>query len=162
MQCNAQAGREDHKQVAGVFTRDIFQTFSGGAHDRYLSESLYEHISFQAWGYFAGGGRNRAYRFVVFRAELFCRYTSGRANCAGNADTGAGKGMAGRIFFGKRTGLYTDAASDGIAVSAGSVEAFAADSLWSDDDLWRDRKTAGKAAEPASYVCAGGRRCGGT
>jgi len=92
----------------------------------------------------------------------FFRYTSGRANCAGNADTGAGKGMAGRIFFGKRTGLYTDAASDGIAVSAGSVEAFAADSLWSDDDLWRDRKTAGKAAEPASYVCAGGRRCGGT
>ena len=39
---------------------------------------------------------------------------------------------------------------------------FAADSLWPDDDLWRDRKTAGKAAEPASYVCAGGRRCGGT
>ena len=34
--------------------------------------------------------------------------------------------------------------------------------LLSDDDLWRDRKTAGKAAEPASYVCAGGRRCGGT
>ena len=32
--------------------------------------------------------------------------------CAGNADTDAGKGMAGRIFFGKRTGLYTDAASD--------------------------------------------------
>ena len=70
--------------------------------------------------------------------------------------------MAGLIFFGKRTGLYTDAASDRIAVSAGSVEAFAADSLWPDDDLWRDRKTAGKAAEPASYVCAGGRRCGGT
>ena len=65
-------------------------------------------------------------------------------------------------FSGKRTGLYTDAASDRIAVSAGSVEAFAADSLWPDDDLWRDRKTAGKAAEPASYVCAGGRRCGGT
>ena len=63
MQCNAQAGREDHKQVAGVFTRDIFQTFLGCDHDRYLSESLYEHISFQAWGYFAGGGRNRAYRF---------------------------------------------------------------------------------------------------
>jgi hypothetical protein len=63
-------------------------------------------------------------------------------------------------FSGKE--LYTDAASDRIAVSAGSVEAFAADSLWPDDDLWRDRKTAGKAAEPASYVCAGGRRCGGT
>ena len=34
--------------------------------------------------------------------------------------------------------------------------------LWSDDDLRRNRKTDGKAAEPASYVCAGGRRCGGT
>ena len=51
MQCNAQAGREDHKQVAGVFTRDIFQTFLGCDHDRYLSESLYDHISFQTWGY---------------------------------------------------------------------------------------------------------------
>ena len=49
-----------------------------------------------------------------------------------------------------------------IAVSAGSVEAFAADSLWSDDDLRRNRKTDGKAAESASYVCAGGGRCGGT
>ena len=28
--------------------------------------------------------------------------------------------------------------------------------------LRRNRKTDGKAAEPASYVCAGGRRCGGT
>lgn len=67
-----------------------------------------------------------------------------------------------RIFFGKRTGLYTEAASDRIAVSAGGMEDFAADSLWSDDDLRRNRKTDGKAAEPASYVCAGGRRCGGT
>ena len=49
-----------------------------------------------------------------------------------------------------------------IAVSAGGMEDFAADSLWSDDDLRRNRKTDGKAAEPASYVCAGGRRCGGT
>ena len=70
--------------------------------------------------------------------------------------------MAGRIFFGKRTGLYTEAASDRIAVSAGGMEDFTADSLWSDDDLRRNRKTDGKAAEPASYVCAGGRRCGGT
>ena len=66
------------------------------------------------------------------------------------------------ILFGKRTGLYTEAASDRIAVSAGGMEDFAADSLWSDDDLRRNRKTDGKAAEPASYVCAGGRRCGGT
>ena len=87
---------------------------------------------------------------------------SGRAGCAGNADTCTGKGMAGRIFFGKRTGLYTEAASDRIAVSAGGMEDFTADSLWSDDDLRRNRKTDGKAAEPASYVCAGGRRCGGT
>lgn len=71
MQCNAQAGREDHKQVAGVFTRDIFQTFLECDHDRYLSESLYDHISFQTWGYFAGGGRNRAYRFVVFGQSYF-------------------------------------------------------------------------------------------
>ena len=42
------------------------------------------------------------------------------------------------------------------------AEDFAADSLWSDDDLRRNRKPDGKAAEPASYVCAGGRRCGGT
>lgn len=65
-------------------------------------------------------------------------------------------------IFGKRTGLYTEAASDRIAVSAGGMEDFAADSLWSDDDLRRNRKPDGKAAEPASYVCAGGRRCGGT
>lgn len=65
-------------------------------------------------------------------------------------------------FSGKRTGLYTEAASDRIAVSAGGMEDFAADSLWSDDDLRRNRKPDGKAAEPASYVCAGGRRCGGT
>lgn len=122
-----------------------------------IYQKAYTSIYPSAWGYFAGGGRNRAYRFVVFRAELFCRYTSGRAGCAGNADTCTGKGMAGRIFFGKRTGLYTEAASDRIAVSAGGMEDFAADSLWSDDDLQRNRKPDGKAAEPASYVCADGR-----
>ena len=44
----------------------------------------------------------------------------------------------------------------------GGMEDFTADSLWSDDDLRRNRKTDGKAAEPASYVRAGGGRCGGT
>lgn len=36
-----------------------------------------------------------------FSGRAICRYTSGRAGCAGNADTCTGKGMAGRIFSGK-------------------------------------------------------------
>lgn len=87
-----------------IYTR-YFPNILGCDHDRYLSESLYEHISFQAWGYFAGGGQSGLPVWVL-RATI-CRYTSGRAGCAGNADTCTGKGMAGRIFFGKKEPDFT-------------------------------------------------------
>ena len=59
----------------------------------------------------------------------------------------AKKWLASLYFLRKRTELYTAASSSRLPVPAGSVEAFAGDSLWADDYLWRDCRTAGGHAE---------------
>ena len=50
------------------------------------------------------------------------------------------KKMAGCLFFRERTGLYPSASSCRFNLSSGCVADSAADSLWTDYDIWGDCK----------------------
>ena len=52
-------------------------------------------------------------------------------------------GEIARRFFRRRTEFYTASASDRLYIQTGSVADFAADSVWSDNDIRRDCQTTG-------------------
>ena len=54
-----------------------------------------------------------------------------------------GQKYFGCVFFRRRTEFYTASSSDRICIQTGSVADFAADPVWSDNDIWRDCRTTG-------------------
>ena len=69
---------------------------------------------------------------MVYRAEVFCQYTSGRTYSPGNTCSVRSKRMAGCIFFWKKAGLYPAPSSCRFSVPAVSMADFIADSIRAD------------------------------
>ena len=73
---------------------------------------------------------------VQFRNNVITNYYF-----TGNTDSCRDQKVAGCVFFRRRTEFYTASASDRLCIQTGSVADFAADSIWSDNDIRRACQT---------------------